>query len=131
MIILHKIKFNWGLYMALSIDKEAKMAYAGFIAPFVGFVVSSVLTVFGSIPPEQMGTYSAAIWSAILIIEIAGVVEDFESIKKNGISYASGFLFSQSIIYGIDLKIIVLIIIFTAVVYLVLVFAQELADNRY
>lgn len=78
--------------MSFDFDKQIDLAIAGFLAPIIGLIVSTILSIFETIPTNQMEVYTFVIWGTILLIDVGSLLQDLNSIRVNGPVYGICFV---------------------------------------
>ena len=117
--------------MSSNIDKQINLAVAGFLAPIIGLIISAVLSIFETIPNDQLGMYSFAIWGTILVLDILGLFHDLDSIRVNGPVYGICFLISFCLVNGISLRDAISAVLLVILIGCILGIAYIILRNRY
>ncbi len=116
--------------MSFDLDKQIDLAVAGFLAPIIGLIVSAILSIVETIPTDQMGMYTFAIWGTILLIDVGGLLQDLDSIRVNGPVYGICFVISFCLINGVSLKDAIAAALLIILVACILGIAYIIIRNR-
>ncbi len=116
--------------MSIDLDKQIDLAVAGFLAPIIGLIISVILSIFETIPSDQSGMYTFAIWGTIFLIDVVGLLQDLDSIRVNGPVYGICFFISFCLINGISLRDAVIAILLIILIACILGIAYIILRNR-